>query len=329
MTVSRVINGENNVRAVTKEKILKSIRALNYVPNISARALAGKRSFNIGLLYTPPNGFYMSELLLGILEGLGTRGHQLRVHNTRKNPSKADLVSMGAFLDQRIDGVVIPPPLSDDRKIRGLLLKKDIPFVYLSGLRTKGRSRKVCIDDYNSARAITEHLIGLGHTTIAHISGALEQNSSQERLRGYKKALSDADLDISDELVIEGDFTYKSGFLAMKHALTLNKRPTAIFAANDDMAAAAISALYSAGLSVPRDMSVAGFDDSPLASAIAPRLTTVKQPIDRMAHEALIALLDMLKKDSASGQDNEPIMMDYEIIVGGTTSSPKASWHLA
>lgn len=329
MTVSRVINGENNVRLVTKEKILKSIRALNYVPNISARALAGKKSFNVGLFYTPPNGFYMSELLLGILEGLGTRGHQLRVHNTRKNPSKADLVSVGNFLDQRIDGVVIPPPLSDDRKIRGLLVEKDIPFVYLSGLRTKGRSRKVCIDDYNSARAITEHLISLGHKRIAHISGAIEQNSSLERLKGYKQALSDANLSTAEELVLEGDFTYKSGFMAMKQALNLIKRPTAVFAANDDMAAAAISALYSAGLSVPADVSVAGFDDSPLASALSPRLTTVKQPIHRMANEALVALLDMLKKDYTLGEDDEPIMMDYEIIVGGTTSAPKASWHLA
>jgi len=329
MTVSRVINGENNVRAKTKEKILASIKALNYVPNISARALAGKKIFNIGLLYTPPNGFYLSELLVGILEGLSAHGHQLRVNSMPNHPNKDALFQTKAFLEQRIDGVILPPPLSDNRSVRDLLISQKIPYVCLSGLRTKGSSRKVCIDDYHSAIMVMEHLLSLGHKRIVHITGALEQFSSQERLRGYKDGLSGSGVQLSDKLVLKGDFTYQSGFDAMEKVLGLNRRPTAIFAANDDMAAAAISAAYSAGLSVPYDISVVGFDDSPLASAISPRLTTVRQPIGEIAKVALSALLELLKEDYTLHEDDDPIMMDCELIIGGTSAAPKESWHLA
>ena len=323
MTVSRVINGESNVRASTKELVLESITALDYKPNISARALAGKRAYKLALLYGNPSAFYLSELLVGALEEISRHGHQLLVHKVSETDTEKRIEESLSKLIGEYDGVIVPPPLSDYPSVREFLLDKDLPAIFLSGLNGGGRNRKICIDDFDAAREITNYLIEMGHTRIGFIKGNPNQYSTRERLRGYKAALSAHNLIFDKKIVAPGLFTYDSGLKAARKLLAGAEIPTAIFASNDDMAAATLAVAASEGLEVPKDLSVAGFDDSPLASAVFPRLTTVKQPLDEMAAEAVNSLIELIgSSKKVNSDDPEVLQINYRIVLGGSTGAP-------
>ena len=323
MTVSRVINGESNVRESTKKLVLESISTLNYKPNISARALAGKRAYKLALLYGNPSAFYLSELLVGALEEISQHGHQLLVHKVSKTDSETKVRESLSNLISEYDGVIVPPPLSDYSSVRDFLIYNDLPAIFLSGLSGGGRNRKICIDDFEAARELTTYLIELGHTQIGFIKGNPNQYASEQRLRGYKAALSDQNLSYDKKLVVPGMFTYDSGLKAARKLLIGTKRPTAIFASNDDMAAATLAVAATEGLTVPKDLSVAGFDDSPLASAVFPRLTTIKQPLDEMAALAVNSLIELIGLPKKLGKtDNEIVQMNFRIIHGASTGAP-------
>lgn len=327
MTVSRVINGENNVREATRTSVLKSIETLNYIPNVSARALAGNRLFKFALLYANPSAFYLSELLVAALEAISLRGHQLLVHKVSDIDSDHSVEDQLSTLIGRFEGVIVPPPMSDFASVREFLVKRDLPAVFLSGKEGYGRSRRVCIDDYSAAREITEHLIALGHERIGLIKGHPNQFSSEERLRGYKEGLRDAGIKFDKTLVAQGYFTYDSGLKAAKALLSRSAKPTAIFASNDDMAAATLAVAISSGLRVPTDLSVAGFDDSPVASTVFPRLTTVKQPLSEMAAAAVDSLIQLASgKQGRHIEQTSPTISDYKIVKGGSTA-PLAREH--
>ncbi len=323
MTVSRVINGEANVRETTKEIVLESIAALNYKPNISARALAGKRAYKLALLYGNPSAFYLSELLVGALEEISRHGHQLLVHKVSETDTEKKVKESLSKLTGEYDGVIVPPPLSDYTHVRDFLIDNDLPAIFLSGLSGGGRSRKICIDDFEAAREITNYLIDLGHSRIGFIKGNPNQYSTKERYRGYKAALSEHGLGLDEKLLAPGLFTYASGLKAAKKLLAGANAPTAIFASNDDMAAATLAVAASEGLTVPDDLSVAGFDDSPLASAVFPRLTTVKQPLDKMAASAVNSLIDLIGRSKNIGaDDSEIVQLNYQIVLGDSTDAP-------
>ncbi len=326
MTVSRVINGEANVRSSTKERVLESVAALNYKPNLSARALAGNRAYKVALLYGNPSAFYLSELLVGALEEISRHGHQLLVQKVSESASEEKVEDSLSSLIGEYDGVIVPPPLSDYASVRDFLLENDIPAVFLSGLSGSGRNRKICIDDYAAAKEITDYLIELGHERIGFIKGNPNQFSTGERLRGYKDALAAHGLAFDKKLIVRGLFTYDSGLKAARKLLAMAPRPTAIFASNDDMAAACLAVAASEGLKVPTNLSVVGFDDSPLASAVFPRLTTVKQPLAEMAAGAINSLLDLIGSAQVVGANqSELVKMKYKIVLGASTSAPPAS----
>ncbi len=323
MTVSRVINGEANVRKSTKERVLESIAALDYKPNLSARALAGGRAYKLALLYGNPSAFYLSELLVGALEEISRHGHQLLVHKVSETDSQKKVQASLSSLIGQYDGVIVPPPLSDYANVRDFLHKIDLPAIFLSGLRGGGRNRKIGIDDFEAAREITNYLADLGHTRIGFITGNPNQYSTGERLRGYKAALAAHELTYNKQLVAPGLFTYDSGLKAARKLLARSPRPTAIFASNDDMAAATLAVAASEGLEVPGNLSVVGFDDSPLASAVFPRLTTVKQPLDEMAAKAVNSLIDLIvSSNKAADEDSELVEMKYRIVFGASTDAP-------
>ena len=326
MTVSRVINGESNVRDVTRERVLESVKALNYKPNISARALAGAKSYKVALLYGNPSAFYLSELLVGALEEISKHGHQLLVHKVAEAATGDAVVERLSPLVGEYDGVIVPPPYSDYALVRDFLNENDIPAIFLSSVEGNGRSRKICIDDYRAAKEITQHLIDLGHRRIAHIKGNPNQFSSAERLRGYTDAMKEAGLACEDDLIAPGLFTYSSGLEATEAFLALPTPPSAVFAANDDMAAATLALAASRGVAVPEQLSVVGFDDSPLASSVFPRLTTVRQPLFDMAAAAVDSLIDLVSKNPRPpSEDERRTLMAYQIVHGDSTSRPSSS----
>jgi LacI family transcriptional regulator len=322
MTVSRVINRGPGVREAMQKRVGTAIRRLGYVPNPSAQALAGERQFRLAFLFDNPSTFYLSELLLGLLESLTGLPHQLMVQRIPDANDHVRLAEEIRALRRRCEGVIVPPPLSDDLSVHAFLRRAGLPAVYLSGIEPGAGGISIGIDEYAAARAMTEHLLQLGHSRIGFIKGDPNQYCSGERYRGYCDALRGAGLVVDGHLVVQGYFTFESGRRAADQLLGLAGRPSAIFASNDDMAAATIAVAATRGHRVPIDLSVVGFDDSPLAREIAPRLTTVRQPLREMADAAVSALVGLIGRGEPKPAPGEGrrIIKSFVLQHGESTS---------
>lgn len=315
MTVSRVINGEPNVRDSTREAVLAAIATLKYSPNAAARSLAAGDATHIGLLYSNPSAAYLSHFLIGALEAARRAGCHLIVEACESESADEQAEATRSFATTNVEGVILPPPLSESHAILAELETADMPVVTVAGTPRVDRLN-VRIDDRAAAAEMTEHMLELGHRNIGFIKGHPNQIASRERERGFADALEAYGLDPAQALVEQGYFTFRSGLIAAERLLARKPRPTAIFASNDDMAAAAVSVLHRRGLAVPGDVSVVGFDDTLIATTIWPELTTVKQPIAAMAEAAVELLLARLRARRA-GQAAAPAeqVLGHELIV--------------
>ena len=324
MTVSRVINNDRNVRETTRNSVQSAMSALNYTPNPAAQSLAGADRIRIGLLYSNPSAAYLSEFLLGGLDQVSRSNVGLVVE---KCDSGADeLVAAQRLVNDRIDGVILPPPLCDAEAVIEMLYRHNVPAVAVATGRPSANLSAVSIDDRAAARTIAAHLIAQGHTRIGFIIGNTNQTVSDERLRGYRAALSEAGLPISADLEQQGDFSYRSGLDAAETLLTLSDRPTAIFASNDDMAAAAIAVAHRRSLDVPRDVSICGFDNTQIATTVWPELTTISQPIADMSRAAVSLLVDEIRaRRSGEPPKHLHVQLDYALIDRDSVTRPQSS----
>lgn len=295
-TVSRVFNLEPNVRRETRDSVLAAAETLNYQPNLSARQLASNRSFLIGLLYDRPNpekeNDYVTAVQSGSLEACREQGYRLLI-----NPYRADspgLTREVVALKRKVDGLIVLQPFSDIEEINQCLLEMNIPCVRVSQRPLDGFPW-ISVADTDAADEMTEHLLQLGHRRIGFVMGHPDHGQSHDRLAGYRRALERHDIAFLDELVEQGLFDYESGYACARNLLSLSRPPTAIFASNDPMAMGVLSAAHEMGLDVPRQLSVAGFDDSPMARHASPPLTTVRQPIAEVARLATEELIRRLQ----------------------------------
>ncbi|UAK23042.1 LacI family DNA-binding transcriptional regulator [Sphingomonas nostoxanthinifaciens] len=322
MTVSRVVRGEPSVRPATRDAVTHAIKALGYTPNPAAQMLAGSRSIRIGLLYSNPSGAYLSELLVGGLDQAGQAGAQVVIVKCEPDHHEGDVVRQ--LLDSGVDGLLLPPPLCDSPFVRAALAEADAPAVAIATGAVADRLSSVRIDDFKAARVITDHIVTLGHRRIGFIVGNPNQSASQQRLEGYRAALEEHGLPFDPALVSQGLFTYRSGLDATEHLLDLPHRPTAIFASNDDMAAAAVAMAHRRGLDVPGDLSVCGFDDTALAVTVWPELTTVRQPIAEMSRAAVDMLIAQIRQ-SRAGQvvDAEHRVLDFTLVRRQSDAAPR------
>jgi LacI family transcriptional regulator len=295
MTVSRVVNGNVNVREATRELVMRAVRELNYTPNAAARSLAAAQGTRLALIYTNPSGAYLSELLVGALEGAGRGAAQL-VLDTWDRMSRPAEKAAARKIAESVAGVILPPPLCESKAVCSELVAAGIPVVAIASGRFQPDLSSVRIDDFRAAQEMTEHLIAAGHSRIAFIKGHPNQTASGLRYEGFQAAMAAAALSVDATLVQQGYFTYRSGLDATEELLTRKKPPTAIFASNDDMAAAAVSVAHRRGLDVPRDISIVGFDDTPIAMTVWPELTTVRQPIAAMAATAVELLVRSIRR---------------------------------
>ena len=325
MTVSRVLNNRTDVKSTTRKRVMEAIRELNYRPNIMARNLAGRSGVFIGLIYNNPSHAYLSNFLLGALDMCREGGHYLIVEEPFIDDEMVNLDGLEKrFLDTSIQALIVVPPLSDNPKLIETLERVEIPFVCVSPREVNYNGDGVRIDDRAAASEITDYLFKLGHERVAHIAGPNDHLSSELRRRGFEDACKLQNKPIDGELVAQGDYTYVSGMHAMRKLLSLKNPPTAIFACNDDMAVGALAAIHQAGLQVPQDISVVGFDDTENASAVWPPLTTVRQPIREMAGTAIKMLAKKVSNsdpDDAAGTVTQTL--DYEIVVRESTAPPK------
>ncbi len=312
MTVSRVINGEGRVSEDTRTRINAIIRELNYAPSPAARGLASAGVTRIGLLYTNPSGAYLSEFLIGVMDEISRTGDHLLLH--RCDSPEAIEAAVARLVEEGVDGVVLPPPLCDSEQALALLGRVGKPVVAVATAREDEGVLAVRLDDYAAARAMTEHLLGLGHRRIAFVTGDASQLAAQRRLAGFRDALSAGGLE--PHAVAQGDYSYRSGIDAAIALLDAPERPTAIFASNDDMASAAMSIAHRRGLDVPGDLSIVGFDDSLLATTSWPELTTIHQPIGEMARVAIELLLRHVRARRVGGEPGPVgVQADFRLVV--------------
>ncbi len=321
MTVSRVINGEGNVRDATRDHVLEAIARLNYSPNRAARSLAGGEQARIALLFDNPSASYLSEFLMGALEEASRRDIQLVVQS-------CDDIAHGKTLlrhlaQSGIQGFILPPPLCDDLTVMALVNELDVISIAVSSGKAAGSQGEVLIDDFQAAYDMTRHIIGLGHERIGFIIGNPEQVAADRRLNGYLAALKDAGIENDERLIVQGRFTYRSGMDGAEKLLSVNPRPTAIFASNDDMAAATVAVAHRRQLDVPNDITVCGFDDTDIASSIWPELTTIRQPIRQMTAWAVDAAARMIKARRAGERvKHEHKTLPYTLVRRQSDAAP-------
>ncbi|WP_300974943.1 LacI family DNA-binding transcriptional regulator [Sphingomonas sp. LHG3406-1] len=322
MTVSRVINKGKNVREETRDNVLQAIEKLRYSPNTAARSLAAGQATRIGLFYSNPSAAYLSQFLVGSLQTARSAGCHLMLEPCESENPALQREAAQQFIDAGVEGVILPPPVSESTTILEELRKAEIPVVTVAMGRVHN-PLNVRMDDYAAAVQLTQYLIDLGHRRLGHITGAPGHIATSERERGFRDVARQAGI-ADDQLSIEpGEFTFRSGLDAADALLSLPEPPTAIFASNDDMAAAVVSVAHRRGLQVPDDLSVVGFDDTSLATSVWPELTTIRQPVSAMAGAALEMLLGALRFQSR-GEDAGSIdrVLDHELIIRGSAAAP-------
>jgi len=315
-TVSRVLNDEPNVRDETRARVQAVVKALDYHPSISARSLAGRRSFLIGLVYGNPSANYIVDVQHGTMACC--RQQRFQLLSRQSGSTQGEELSkevLGLVAQTRIDGIVLTPPLSESGELIKALDRRGVPFVRISPNDVPHSSPCVDMDDEGAAHEMTEYLIGLGHRRIGFVTGHPQHYASKQRLKGYKSALRKHRLPFQPEYVKPGSFVFDSGMESGRQLLTLPQRPTAIFASNDDMAAGVTMAAHEMGIAVPAQLSISGFDDTYIARAIWPRLTTVHQPSYEMAYRATGLLLQMLRTRKAPA----PIRLPYTLVCREST----------
>ncbi|MBC2667578.1 LacI family DNA-binding transcriptional regulator [Novosphingobium piscinae] len=313
MTVSRVVNGGAGVREETRKAVEAAIRQLNYSPNRAARTLAGATQLRLVLLYSNPSAAYLSELLIGCMDA-ATR-HDAHLMVERCDPERDQTKMIAKLTESAVDGFLLPPPLCDDTALLARLRRAGAHAVLIGPGQAEAHHGVVMIDDYQAAFDMTRHILGLGHNRIGFIIGNPQQSASALRLAGFRDAMAEAQVEVDAPLVRQGQFTYRSGLDAAMEMLALDRRPTAIFASNDDMAAGCIAAAHRNHLEVPRDLTVCGFDDTALASTIWPELTTIRQPIRQMAETGLQLLIQEIRA-ARNDELSQPslAMLDYEMV---------------
>jgi LacI family transcriptional regulator len=296
-TVSRVLNDESNVSDSTRKTVLAAMESMDYRPHPSARSLAGNRSFLIAMLYDNndnPASTYLAEIQDGVLEACDDHRYSMMVRPLRMRSDdflrRVDIL----ISDHHPDGVVLTPPITDYAPLLKHLRDKGVPHASVSPVR-RGEKIGVNMDEQAAARAMVEHLLAFGHRRIAHVLGIANHGASRWRLAGYREAMAAAGLAEDPSLIVQGAFTFGSGVTAANQLLARPDRPTAVFAANDDMAAGVMWAAGEHGLKVPHDLSVCGFDDIPLACQLWPALTTIRQPSRDMGRLAALQLLEALR----------------------------------
>jgi len=306
-TVSRVVNQEPNVRQATREKVEKAIARLNYQPNKAARSLASHQSHLIGLIYDDPSYYeapsagYVIRMQQGALSACHASKYELLIHPCQYRKKDIEREIRTLIEQIRPDGIVLAAPLSNMPKIVRAIEATGTPLVRLSPGTANGKQLSVVTNDREISAEMTRYLASLGHTRIAFITGHPSHKAVGNRYLGYRDGLEQSGLKFSERLVVEGDNSIGSGEEAAMKLLKGKHPPTAIFAANDDMAAGVIRVADRLGIKVPDELSVAGCDDIALARQIYPALTTINQPLSAMAERAAVALI-------ASVRDKRPLI---------------------
>jgi LacI family transcriptional regulator len=309
-TVSRVLNGSGPVKDTTRHRVREVATSLRFSPNVAARSLSTSRTHTLGVLLPDLHGEFFSEVIRGVDQAAQEHGYHVLVSSSHNAPAEisAALVTMRG----RVDGVAIMSPVIDARTLAAEL-PPSLPLVLLNCAGGQGDVDAIDIDNHGGARAMTRHLLSLGRRRIAFVGGPRGNADADARLKGYRDALREAGVAARGEWVIDGDFQQGAGLAAVEQLLATSPRPDALFAANDAMAIAAMSALREAGLRVPEDVAVTGFDDIPIARYVHPALTTVRVDIAGLGSKAVRTLIHAVGRKNEHARVRETLATELVV----------------
>ncbi|MCO4798367.1 MAG: LacI family DNA-binding transcriptional regulator [Colwelliaceae bacterium] len=318
-TVSRVMNNEPSVRQPTREKVMEAVNALNYKPNLAARNLAGTKAYSIAFIYDNPNAYYIIDMQNGILSACKKQGFELLIHPCNSNSDNILEEITNMIKHSRIAGLVLTPPFSEMPEfVKHILdLEVDVVRIMSGDVAPDELAPCIMVNDHQASMSITQHLIDLGHKNIGFIAGQSEHMSTVERLKGYKQALNENGIEVNEQLIIDGEYSFESGVHGAKQLMAEEIRPTAIFSCNDEIAAGALFASRLMGISIPEQLSITGFENSPFSRQTWPRLTTANQPNPKIAEGAANLLISKARKQAPNN-----IITQYtpQLIVRDSTS---------
>ncbi len=317
-TVSRVLNGHSEVKPRTAELVWKAIDKLNYQPNISARALVRQRTDIIGVMLAEVTNPFYEAIVKGIEAAASAEGLSVAYFNTDEDLNGHRRVITSALDGSKVDGLIVVGSHLGDKSTLLEIAGRGLAISLIERSFADPIIPCVVSDNFGGATMAVEHLLGLGHERIGLIAGNLHYQTAIDRLDGYKSTLARHGLQYEDELIAYGDFRYKTGREAMKQLLALAKRPTAVFACNDMMAIGAMQAIGEAGLSIPRDIAVIGYDDIALAGVVFPQLTTIRQPLFEMGSLAAQGLIERMRMTDIANFKPFKHSLPVELIVRGS-----------
>src|SRR5438270_7729737 len=278
-TISRVLNGKGPVRETTSRRVMETCQALHFTPHGIARSLSLRRTHTVGLLLPDLHGEFFSEVIRGIDAEARRTGYHLLVSGFHSD--RQEMIAVFRAVRGRVDGLIV---MSPDREAAMLSshLPPSFPLVLLNS--TAGSARAITVDNYGGALAMIRHLQSFGHDRIAFVKGPQENADAAERLRGYRESVAEA-------IEIDGDFSEEAGYAAGAQLISMRTKITAVFAANDAMAVGTLGAFREAGVRVPEDIALTGFDDIPIARYVTPHLTTVRVDVAQLGRRAFDLLM--------------------------------------
>ncbi|AHJ75924.2 transcriptional regulator RbsR [Kosakonia sacchari] len=310
-TVSHVINKDRFVSEAIREKVETAIKTLNYAPSAIARSLKINQTRTIGMLITASTNPFYSELVRGVERSCFERGYSLVLCNTEGDEQRMNR-NLETLMQKRVDGLLLLCTETHQPSQEIMQRYPSIPTVMMDWAPFDGDSDLIQDNSLLGGDMATQYLIGKGHTRIACITGPLDKTPARLRLEGYREAMARAGLMIREGDEIESDFEFGGGFDAMQALLAMNERPQAVFIGNDAMAVGAYQALYQAGLKIPQDMAIVGYDDIELARYMTPPLTTIHQPKDELGELAIDVLIHRIAEPGLQQQRLQltPILME-------------------
>ncbi|WP_160724159.1 LacI family DNA-binding transcriptional regulator [Bacillus sp. USDA818B3_A] len=316
-TVSRALNDSPLIKPETKRKIQELASQLNYTPNFNAKSLVMQKSYTIGLFFTSISTGTTSSFFADTVTGVN------RVINENYNLFVRGIDDYHDFSSihlRRFDGIILMSQSEADNAFIYHVLNQKIPIVVMNREMSDQSIINILSTDREGSCGAIKYLIEKGHRDIAVIEGMKGFKSTIERREGYLQALIDQQIPINNEYMVQGDYDMESGYHAMEKLLSLKNPPTAVFCSNDDMAVGAINAAFARGLTVPKDISIIGFDDIRSAQYTNPPLTTVKRPIEKISSLGAEKILEAVESQQVKG---ERIFVETELIIRKSVSTRK------
>ncbi|WP_426553279.1 catabolite control protein A [Bacillus velezensis] len=295
-TVSRVVNGNPNVKPTTRKKVLEAIDRLGYRPNAVARGLASKKTTTVGVIIPDISSIFYSELARGIEDIATMYKYNIILSNSDQNLEK-ELHLLNTMLGKQVDGIVFMGGNITDEHVEEFK-RSPVPIVLAASVEEQGETPSVAIDYEQAIYDAVKLFIDKGHRDIAFVSGPMQEPINRsKKLQGYKRALEEAAIPFNEQFVAEGDYTYDSGMEALQSLMGLDRKPTAILSATDEMALGIIHAAQDQGFSIPDDLDIIGFDNTRLSLMVRPQLSTVVQPTYDIGAVAMRLLTKLMNKE--------------------------------